>query len=219
MKFIKKLSLLLLVVVVAGCNWDFNSVNPVNNKQNSVGTNPKSSSASVDSDWLFKVDHTIKHHAHDTDYVVTLKIDAVKSFGTNALGRYNGTIYYKLEHLLPPEDVSGYNYTEYPAQAITFELIPYNQNDFDSFGQKVKAGSLAPLEKFESMCLQKQILDGRWKYDIAGEDSRITKDMANSLKMDLRMGVAGGVVMVDVIMPGDSVPGFQGTITPQPVKN
>lgn len=218
MKIKYLLCLLLLGVFCVGCDWGFSLDNLSKKDSSSNETGARSSSESGESDWVFKVDQTMKYQAHDTDYVITLKINAVKQLGTKAIGRYNGTIYYKLEHILPPEDVSGYNYTEYPEQAITFELVPFNQKDYDAFGQKIKPGALAPLGNFESMCLQKQILDGRWKYHIAGESGAIDKDVANSLKMDLRIGVSGGIIMVDVIMPGDSVPGFQGSIVPQPIK-
>ncbi|MEN6391496.1 MAG: hypothetical protein ABFD04_13875 [Syntrophomonas sp.] len=217
---IKHLLCLVLVLGMccSGCDWGFSLDNLAKKNGGSEQKDSPASSASVESDWVFKVDQTMKYHAHDTDYIMTLKINAVKELGTEALGRYNGTIYYKLEHVLPPEDATGYNYSECPEQAITFELVPYNQKEYDAFGQKVKSGALAPLGNLESMCLQKQILNGRWKYHIAGEAGAIDKDVANSVKMDLRIGVAGGIVMVDVIMPGDSVPGFQGAIVPRPIK-
>ncbi len=217
MKWKHMACLLLLCGMVGGCGWWDSGTDtlPHKEKNDSAQTADESLSDLVDSDWNLKVDDTVKKQIDADNFVYTLKINAKKEFGTDNQGTYKGTIYFKFEHIIPE---GGYNFEECPDQAITFTLVPYNEKEYEKFGQKVEPDPLAPLGKYQTMCLQKEMLNGQWKLEIPDESGTIKKEEPRTVKLDLRIAVVGNDVWVDVIEPAASVTGFRGTITAVPVK-
>lgn len=203
--------ILLLCTLISGCGFlGFDDEDP-------PAVKTESAAEPAESDWNLKVDQTIKSDPFGEPFAFTLKIDATKEFGTDPLGTYNGTIYYKVEHILP-DPLTGYNIEEFPEQAITFVLVPYDDKAFAAYGQNKTEGEpapLAPLEEPIGMCLQNEMLNGEWKMDIDwhdGDGPRQAQKPA-TLNMKLKMMNTGNTVMIDVIEPNLTIPGFTGDIT------
>lgn len=216
--------LALMALLFSGCAWFDDRIGADQKDPGEPAQkNDEALSELVDSDWTIQVDDTIIHSNEYATYKDTLKLNVTKEYGTDCLGTYKGTIYLKVDHQLPA-DLTGYNYGEHPEQPITFEMVPYNKQDYQAFEtkykQKMDPAALAPLtDQLDGMAQVNTILNGQWKAVISSDGGTVTKDEPLSGDYKIRMAVTGSVVMVDVLFGDHSTAGFQGTLTKHPIQN
>ncbi|MGI6152129.1 MAG: hypothetical protein ACOYIR_09320 [Christensenellales bacterium] len=112
----------------------------------------------VECNWVLKVDHTIPVTTDGLTVNYTLVLIAQKVGGTDVYGTYEGAAY--IASVLDASNLSneffevtgGFDLQAY-ANDLSFELVPYDIEEYSRYGIAEDDIPLAPLVRYESMAL------------------------------------------------------------------
>jgi hypothetical protein len=184
----------------------------------------KATESPLECNWLLKVDQTIPVTSDELTVNHTLVFIAEKEGGTDVYGVYNGAAYISSE--LDASnlsnsffDVSGGFDVKAFANNLSFEIVPYDKEEYSRYGLKKDDPPLVPLVEYESMALFSAEMTGTGIVNpsVTGENvnAGYNDSASGTAPIVMRIAVKSGKVEVDV--PAFNVGStFKGLLTGDP---